>query len=115
MDRRTLRSPANGVVTSVDLHPGEYADPTNPVATVTEIDPLKVDVYLPAKAYPLVSVGGYALVTPKEPAGDARRAVVSTKDPQIDASSGLFLIQLKLPNRDGAIPAGVRCTVEFPR
>lgn len=113
LERRTLRSPADGVVTAVDLHTGEYADATNPVATVTEIDPLKVAVYLPANAYPLVSVGARVLVTPKEAMSKPREAVVSVKDPQIDASSGLFLIQLKMPNPDGDIPAGISCTAEF--
>jgi RND family efflux transporter MFP subunit len=114
LERRTIRAPADGVVTSVDLHTGEYADPANPVATITEIDPLKVDVYLPAEAYSLVAVGARARVTPKEPSlSEVREALVTTKDPQIDASSGLFLIQLRLPNPDGAIPAGVRCGLEF--
>jgi len=115
LDRRILRAPAEGVVTSVELHAGEYADPTNPVATVTEIDPLTVDVYLPAKAYPLVSMGMSAAITPQEPLGGAREGVVITKDPQIDAASGLFLVQLRLPNPGAAIPAGVHCSVKFER
>ena len=85
----------------------------DPVATVTEIDPLKVAVYLPANAYPLVSVGARARVTPKETSTNAREAVVATKDPQIDASSGLFLVQLRMPNPNADIPAGVRCNIEF--
>jgi RND family efflux transporter MFP subunit len=111
--RRTLRAPADGVVTAVDLHPGEYADSANTIATITEIDPLKVAVYLPADAYPLVSVGMHALITPKETSSKSREAVVTVKDPQIDASSGLFLVQLKMPNPDGDIPAGVSCNAEF--
>ena len=113
LERRILRSPAQGVVTSVDLHAGEYADSTNPIATVTEIDPLTVDVYLPAKAYPLISMGMTAAITPQEPPGGPREGIVITKDPQIDAASGLFLVQLKLPNPGGAIPAGVHCSVKF--
>ncbi len=113
LERRILRAPAEGVVTSVDLHAGEYADPTNAIATVTEIDPLTVDVYLPARAYPLVSMGMSAAITPQEPLGGPREGVVITKDPQIDAASGLFLVQLKLPNPGGTIPAGVHCSVKF--
>jgi RND family efflux transporter MFP subunit len=114
LERRILRAPANGVVTSVDLHPGEFADPTNPVATMSEIDPLKVDLYLPASAYPIVSLGARARVTPREPSGAAAaEAVVATKDPQIDASSDLFLVQLKMPNPDGNILAGVECSIQF--
>lgn len=112
LERRTLRAPAKGVITSVDLHAGEYADPANPIATLTEIDPLRVDVYLPAEAYPKIAVGAHAKITPKEPANDPRDAEVITKDPQIDASSGLFLVQHRLPIPDGAIPA-VRCAVRF--
>jgi RND family efflux transporter MFP subunit len=114
LERRILRAPANGVVASVDLHTGEFADPTNPVATISEVDPLKVDLYLPASAYPIVSAGTRTRITPMEPSGAAAAdAVVATKDPQIDASSGLFLVQLKLPNPDGAILAGVACSVRF--
>jgi RND family efflux transporter MFP subunit len=113
LERRILRAPANGVITAVDLHAGEYADPANAVATLTEIDPLRVDVYLPAAAYPHVAVGAKATIAPREPEGPARPAEIITKDPQIDASSGLFLVQLRLPNPDGALPAGVRCSVEF--
>jgi len=113
LDRRILRAPAQGVVTSVELHAGEYADPTNAIATVTEIDPLTVDVYLPARAYPLVSMDMSAAITPQEPLGGPREGIVITKDPQIDAASGLFLVQLKLPNPGGTIPAGVHCSVKF--
>jgi RND family efflux transporter MFP subunit len=113
LERRILRAPAEGVVTSVELHAGEYADPTNPVATVTEIDPLTVDVYLPTRAYPLVSMGMSAAITPQEPLGGPRDGLVITKDPQIDAASGLFLVQLRLPNPGGTIPAGVHCSVKF--
>jgi RND family efflux transporter MFP subunit len=113
LKRRTLKSPADGVVTAVDLLAGEYADPASPIVTVTEVDPLKVDVYLPASAYEQVKVGARALVTPRETAIGAREAVITVKDPQIDASSGLFLVELRLPNPDGAIPAGIRCGFEF--
>ena len=113
LERRILRAPAEGVVTSVDLHVGEYADPTNAIATVTEIDPLTVDVYLPATAYPLVSMGMSAAITPQEPLGGPREGIVITKDPQIDAASGLFLVQLRLPNPGGILPAGVHCSVKF--
>ncbi len=115
LERRTLRAPADGVISSVELHTGEYADPANPVAVLSEIDPLKVNVYLPAAAYPLVKVGARARVTPKDIEQPARDAIIETKDPQIDASSGLFLVELRLPNPDGDIPAGIRCAIDFQR
>ena len=113
LERRILRSPADGVVTDVNLHTGEYADPANPVASITEIEPLKVELFLPVNAYPLVAAGIKATIIPQEPIGGMREAFVTAKDPQIDAASGLFLVQLRLPNPDRKIPAGVRCSVRF--
>jgi hypothetical protein len=43
----------------------------------------------------------------------AIEALVATKDLQIDASSGLFPVQLKTPNPDGAILAGERCSIQI--
>jgi RND family efflux transporter MFP subunit len=114
LERRILRAPAKGVITSVDLHTGEYADPANSIVTLTETDPLKVDVYLPASAYTLVDPGRAATISPLDAVSGQKTGEVITKDPQIDASSGLFLVEIRLPNPDGAIPAGIRCHVTFP-
>jgi len=113
IERRLIRSPVDGVVTRVDLHAGEFADATNPVATVAQIRPLMVEVYLPVDAYPLVSIGMQARIKPQEPIGGSEMAEVVTKDPQIDSASGMFQLSLRLPNKDEAIPAGLRCTIEF--
>ena len=113
LERRILRAPANGVVTDVNLHEGEFADPANAVASITEIEPLKVELYLPTNAYPLVSTGIIARIMPQEPIGGSLEASVTSKDPQIDAASGLFLVQLRLPNPERKIPAGIRCSVRF--
>jgi RND family efflux transporter MFP subunit len=113
IERRLIRSPVDGVVTRVDLHAGEYADSTNPVATIAEIRPLLVEVYLPVDAYPLVAIGMRAQVRPQEPIGGVHLAEIMTKDPQIDSASGMFQLTLRLPNQDETVPAGLRCTIEF--
>lgn len=113
LERRILRSPIDGVVASVDHFPGEYADPSTVIATLSEIQPLKVEIYLPLAAYPHVAVGMKAAVRPVGPVPGSFPAEVVTKDRQIDASSSLFQVQLRLPNPDLAIPAGLRCRVTF--
>jgi RND family efflux transporter MFP subunit len=113
LERRLLRSPVDGVVAAVDMHPGEFADSATIVATVAEIQPLKVEVYLPTAAYPVVQVGMYAEIRPQEPIGGAYVAEVASKDAQIDAASGLFQIQLRLQNPGNVIPAGLRCSIKF--
>jgi hypothetical protein len=83
------------------------------VATIAEIRPLLVEVYLPVDAYPLVSVGMKAKIKAQEPVGGSQVAEIVTKDPQIDSASGMFQLSLRLPNKDESIPAGLRCTIEF--
>jgi RND family efflux transporter MFP subunit len=111
--RRRAASPVDGVVTRVDLSPGEYADTAVPVMTIAEIRPLRVEVYLPVEAYPLVRVGMLAEIRPQEPIGSVHLAEVVTRDPLIDSASGLFQILLLLPNADEAVPSGLRCRIRF--
>ncbi len=103
----------NGVVTKVDLHAGEYADPSTPIATITQMHPILVEIYLPIAAYPFVKIGMHAEVQPQDPIGGACVANVATKDPQIDSASGTFQVTLKLPNEKELIPSGLRCRVRF--
>lgn len=111
--RRRAASPVEGVVTKVDLSAGEYADTAVPVLTIAEIRPLRVEVYLPLEAYPLVRAGMLAEIRPQEPIGAMHLAQVVTRDPLIDSASGLFQVLLMLPNADESVPSGLRCRIRF--
>lgn len=113
IERRTVRSPVSGVVTKVELHEGEFADPPVTLAIIAEIRPLLVEIYLPVDVYPQVQVGMNLEIHPQEPIGGTHIASILTKDPEIDSASGTFRITLKLPNTDEAIPAGIRCTARL--
>ena len=113
IERRKLVSPVDGVVASVDHYPGEYADSNTVVATLLEVEPLRIELYLPLEAYQMVQVGQKAHIRPIGPIEGAFEAQVTTKDRQIDAASNLFQIQLTLPNPGLEIPAGLRCHTTF--
>ena len=108
LERREIRSPLDGVVTRVDLSAGE-----NVVAVVSTIDPLKIEVYLPLDAYPLVMEGFAAEIIPQEPIGGIYVANIDSRSPIVDAASGLFRVTLLLGNSDNGIPAGIRCEIRF--
>jgi membrane fusion protein, multidrug efflux system len=115
IERRTVRSPVNGVVTKLELHEGEFADPPATLATIAEIRPLLVEIYLPVEVYPHVQVGMSLEIHPQEPIGGAHTAPIVTKDPEIDSASGTFRVTLQLPNTDEAIPAGIRCAAKITK
>lgn len=112
---RTITSPFTGVVVEVMLRPGEFGATTikDPIMKLAEIDPLNVEVVLPVKLYGQIKIGQKAVVMPESPIGGNYSSVVRLVDRVIDAKSGTFGVRLDLPNGKRAIPAGVRCRVQF--
>lgn len=112
---RTMTSPFNGVVLDRLLNPGdlaEYGSGRKPVLKIAQIDPLRVDVVLPAALFGQVKPGRQASVVPQGPGG-RYGAVVKMVDKVVDAASGTFVARLELPNPQQAVPGGARCTAEI--
>jgi RND family efflux transporter MFP subunit len=110
---RILRSPIDGVVVERLLMPGEYRNEQSPILTLAEINPLRVEVFVPAAFYGQVTVGSDAAVKPEEPIGATYVATVTVVDRVVDASSGTFGVRLKLPNSEQLLPAGLKCKIKF--
>jgi RND family efflux transporter MFP subunit len=113
VEQRVLRSPIDGIVTDVLLHPGEYRNDQSPVMTLAEIDPLRVEVFVPTARYNLVRAATSAEVQPEAPIGGVYEATVSVVDRVMDAASGTFGVRLRLPNADRQLPAGLKCKIRF--
>ena len=116
LDQRTLKSPFSGYVVDRMLNPGDLAETgtgRKPVLRLAQLDPLRVEVLLPAAAWGRIVVGSTARVAVLGQGGP-RNARVAVADKVIDAASGLFGIRLELPNPGLAVPVGARCTVDFP-
>ena len=112
---RTIRSPVNGVVVEVMRKAGEFGAITfkDPIMKLAEIDPLHVEAILPSSMFGKVRRGQRALVIPEPAIGGRYETTVAIVDPVIDAASGTLGVRMLLPNRKFAIPAGVRCRVQF--
>jgi RND family efflux transporter MFP subunit len=112
---RSVPSPFNGVVLDRMLNPGDLADAGSgrkPVLKVAQVDPLRVDVVLPAALVGKVKVGAKATVVPM---GQGARYATTVKsvDRVVDAASSTFVARLELPNPSMAIAGGVRCIAEI--
>lgn len=113
---RTIRSPLSGVVVEKVLSPGEFATSNlkDPILKLAQINPLNVEVVLPVSEYGRIKPGVKAGVFPEQPIGGEYQATVKIIDRVVDAASGTFGVRLELLNRNGRIPAGVKCRVRFP-
>jgi multidrug efflux pump subunit AcrA (membrane-fusion protein) len=83
------------------------------VFTLAQLDPLRVEVYLPVALHGRIRPGMAGEVMPELPEATPVAARVAVVDPVMDAASGTFGVRLALPNADRALPAGIRCQVRF--
>ncbi|SFV05296.1 RND family efflux transporter, MFP subunit [Methylobacterium sp. 174MFSha1.1] len=111
--QRTVRSPVRGIVIERVLSGGEYRHDTNHILTISELDPLNVEVFLPLALYKQTSVGQQVEVLPEAPVGGQHRGRIAVIDRVLDAASGTYGVRIKLPNPNFLIPAGIRCQVRF--
>lgn len=112
LEQRTIRAPIAGVVLERLASPGELAD-QKPMLRIAAIDPLRVDVLVPAAQFGQIPPGASARVVPELLDREARQATVTSVDRVIDAASNTFRVRLELPNPGNALPAGLRCKVQF--
>ncbi|WP_326541058.1 efflux RND transporter periplasmic adaptor subunit [Pseudorhodoferax sp.] len=112
LQQRTLRSPIDGVVVERFMSPGEFID-QKPVLRIAGIDPLRVDVLVPASAFGRIQSGMQGKVVPELLNRSERVAVVKTVDRVVDAATNTFRVRLELPNPRHELPAGLRCKVDL--
>ena len=112
---RSVSAPFSGVVVERLLNPGDLAESGSgrkPALKVAQIDPMRADVALPAALFGQVRVGTRASVVAA--VGGARFVgTVRNVDRVIDAASSTFVARLELPNAQGAIPGGSRCSASI--
>jgi RND family efflux transporter MFP subunit len=115
IERRRVRSPIDGIVTDVLKELGEYVSANDPhVATVVQLDTLRVTFYLPTElAMPLARGANIPLRFP-----ELRRTTtgrVEYVSPVTEADSGRARVDVIVANSGGTIRSGIRCETEFGR
>ncbi len=110
--RRFIKSPISGVVMDRFVSPGEYVK-SQPLLMVAQINPLRVEVIIPAEMFGRIIPGMTAAITPELPSYGEHTATVLIVDRIIDSASNTFGVRLELPNTDHRLPAGLKCLVRF--
>jgi len=111
-ERRTIRSPIDGVVVQRLLQAGERVE-VQPIMKLAQLSPLYVEVIAPASMLGSVKAGDRVSVRPENPIKGEYVGRVKIVDNMVDAASGTFGIRVELENKDYALPSGLKCTVHF--
>jgi RND family efflux transporter MFP subunit len=113
LDQRTIHSTIDGIVTEKKLSAGEFVNQEGYVVSLSRLDPLYVEVFLPVIYYKQVRVGMEGSVHPAPPIENTYAATISVVDHVFDPASGTFGVRLTLPNPGNTLPGGQRCKVTF--
>lgn len=111
--RLTITSPISGIVVARLLTVGELVNET-PLLQLAQLDPLNVEVIVPASYWGMIKVGMKANVFPEEPVSGQFQGTVKIVDKIIDAKSGTYGIRIEMPNPNNLLPAGLKCRVVIP-
>ncbi len=112
LNRRTIKSPIDGIVIERYVMPGESVD-DRPILQLAKVDPLLVEVVASAELFGLIKKDMKVQVYPEAPSNSTYQATVSVVDKIIDAASGSFTIRLALPNPDDKLIGGTKCMARF--
>lgn len=112
LELRTLKSPIDGVIVEELAFPGEFVY-DNPVMTIAQLNPLRVEVVLPAEQFGKHRVGAIATIQPELAQEKRVNATIAVVDGLLDSFSGTFGVRLLLDNEDLSITSGQKCLVSF--
>jgi RND family efflux transporter MFP subunit len=112
IDRMQISSPIDGIIEDVLLKKGEVVDPQKPVIIVVKNDPLWVEAFLPISVSMKLKIE-QELQVKYDFEDKPRKAKVIFLNPVADASAGVQMVRLELPNPEGKF-AGMQVTVYPP-
>jgi RND family efflux transporter MFP subunit len=109
IERRTLRSPMDGVVTRIFHEEREYVMSSAPtVMTVVQLDPLRVVFSIPLAQSTKLAAGQTVPLTLPD-LNLTTEGTIEFVSPVVDAESGTVRVKVLLPNAKGEYRAGIRC------
>ncbi len=109
IERRIILAPNDGVVLTLPHHEGEAVTTVEShVATIAQLDQLKVRYFLTTQQAAKMKQGGRARVS--IPATNQNTtATIDFIAPVTDSNSGTVRVELRLDNRHGNFRSGLRC------
>ena len=113
-----IRASFAGRTGAIPVRPGSLVQPTTPLVTVTQIDPIAVQFTIPEQELPGLQAALAAGKVPvtasvKEGAQAQYRGVVTFVDNAVDPSSGTIKVKAEFDNHDAQLWPGMYVTVEL--
>ncbi len=112
LDNLTLTAPFAGRIERLPVETGEFVAAGEEIARIVDTDPLTVAIQVPQTALNRIETGQEASV--RFITGEERTGVVTFVGGAAATSTRTFLVEIEVPNPDGAIPAGISAEITIP-
>ncbi len=104
LDKTVIRAPFDGVVGLRQVSPGAYVTSANIIATVQQLDKIKVDFTLPAQYAAAVRSGTLVDIQLDAQTNERRKGLIVASEPQVNLSSRNLKVRALL--KEGAAHPG---------
>jgi RND family efflux transporter MFP subunit len=113
LQRGSLISPMKGIVTAVNINPGEVITANTPLLTIMDESTVVVHVKIPLSNLEQVHVGQYAIVTPSALPDLNFNGTVKSIIPQADPQTSTFEVWVEVINSGKILMAGMSALVRI--
>ncbi|MEW5873976.1 MAG: efflux RND transporter periplasmic adaptor subunit [Candidatus Zixiibacteriota bacterium] len=107
-----IRAPFDGIIGLRQVSDGGFVSPSMLVATMQDLDPIKVEFSIPEK-YARQIASGTKIVVAVGETGDTREGTVYAVDARIDPGTRTIKARAKVPNTDESLIPGAFARVEI--
>jgi len=108
-----IRAPFTGIVSALDLEPGAYLNPGEPVAEMADLSEVEIEVGLSDREILAIADGDVARVSVEALAGRWFEGRVVHPARTADALTRKFAVAVRVPNPDGLLLPGMLGRVRF--
>ena len=112
MAMRLVKAPISGIISQKKVEKGSLVSPAMPIARITNISRLKLQVYLTEHQVTTIKKGDRIAITPDTAPDEKTIGNISF----IDVNTGpgkKYLVEIELPNPDNRFRAGMTATAHF--
>jgi membrane fusion protein (multidrug efflux system) len=106
-----IRAPFDGVIGLKSVSAGSYVSPTVKIASIQQIDPIKIDFFVPEK-YSGVIRKGQKIKFKIQGQNDNFEGEIYAIEPKIDLATRTLQLRAKCPNKQGKILPGSFAKIE---
>lgn len=112
IDKTEIRAPFSGTLGLKYVSDGSYISPNTQIATLQDIDPIKIDFSVPERYAALIKVGSKVTFS-VQGVDQELEATVYAKEPRINSETRTLQVRARSANPDGALLPGSFADLEL--